>query len=71
MASSGRVVTSLGMILALSLGSLGLIRSGFLQQLGVAFFISLIIDTFIIRTFYFPAMLSIMRKREERRKAAN
>ena len=65
MASSGRVVTSLGMILALSLGSLGLIRSGFLQQLGIAFFISLIIDTFIIRTFYFPAMLSILRKKEK------
>ncbi len=67
MASSGRVVTSLGMILALSLGSLGLIRSGFLQQLGIAFFISLIIDTFIIRTFYFPAMLSLLtrlRKKE-------
>lgn len=71
MASSGRVVTSLGMILALSLGSLGLIRSGFLQQLGIAFFISLIIDTFIIRTFYFPAMLSLMRKRVEKVKAAD
>ena len=71
MASSGSVVTSLGMILALSLGSLGLIRSGFLQQLGIAFFISLIIDTFVIRTFYFPAMLSILRKREERRRAAD
>ena len=69
MASSGRVVTSLGMILALSLGSLGLIRSGFLQQLGIAFFISLIIDTFIIRTFYFPAMLSIMRRRMEKKGA--
>lgn len=70
MASSGRVVTSLGMILALSLGSLGLIRSGFLQQLGIAFFISLIIDTFVIRTFYFPAMLSIMRKRMEKKEKA-
>lgn len=71
MSSSGRVVTSLGMILALSLGSLGLIRSGFLQQLGIAFFISLIIDTFIIRTFYFPAMLAIMRRREGRRKTGD
>ena len=69
MASSGRVVTSLGMILALSLGSLGLIRSGFLQQLGIAFFISLLIDTFIIRTFYFPAMLTLMTRLKNRRKA--
>ena len=63
MASSGKVVTSLGIILAISLGSLALIKDGFLQQLGIAFLISLIIDTFIVRTFYFPAMLSILRKR--------
>lgn len=63
MASSGGVVTSLGIILAISLGSLGLIKDGFLQQLGIAFLISLIIDTFIIRVFYFPAMLSILRRR--------
>ncbi len=69
MASSGRVVTSLGMILALSLGSLGLIKSGFLQQLGIAFFISLIIDTFVIRTFFFPAMLAIMTKAKKGKEA--
>lgn len=66
MASSGKVVTSLGLILAISLGSLGLIRDGFLQQLGIAFLISLVIDTFIVRTFYFPAMLSILRRKESR-----
>ncbi|MFG1449446.1 MAG: MMPL family transporter [Thermoplasmataceae archaeon] len=63
MASSGKVVTSLGLILAVSLGSLGLIKDGFLQQLGIAFLISLVIDTFIVRTFYFPAMLSILRRK--------
>ena len=62
MASSGRVVTSLGLILAVSLGSLGFIPDGFLEQLGIAFFVSLILDTFIIRTFFFPAMLSILRR---------
>lgn len=65
MASSGKVVTSLGLILAASLGSLGFIPDGFLEQLGIAFFISLIIDTFIIRTFYFPGMLSALRKGED------
>ena len=63
MASSAGVVTSLGIILAISLGSLGIIKDGFLQQLGIAFLISLIIDTFIIRVFYFPAMLSILRRK--------
>ncbi len=62
MASSGRVVTSLGLILATSLGSLGLIPDGFLEQLGIAFFVSLVIDTFIIRTFFFPAMLSLFHR---------
>lgn len=63
MASSAGVVTSLGIILAISLGSLGIIKDGFLQQLGIAFLISLIIDTFIIRVFYFPAMLSALRRK--------
>jgi len=61
MVGSGRVVTSLGLILAVSLGSLALIPVGFLQQLGIAFVISLIIDTFVVRTFYFPAMIAILR----------
>ncbi len=67
MASSGKVVTSLGLILATSLGSLALIPDGFLQQLGIAFFISLVIDTFIIRTFFFPAMLSVLHKDQDSR----
>ncbi|WP_393971295.1 MMPL family transporter [Oxyplasma meridianum] len=61
MVGSGKVVTSLGLILAVSLGSLALIPVGFLQQLGIAFVISLIIDTFVVRTFYFPAMIAILR----------
>ncbi len=65
MAGSGSVVTALGIILAASLGSLGLVPIAFLQQMGLAFAISLVIDTFIIRTFYFPSMISIMKRREE------
>ena len=31
-----------------------------LTELGIAFIISLLIDTFIIRNIYFPAMISIL-----------
>ncbi len=57
---TGVVVTSLGIILAASLGVLALIPVGFLEQLGIAFILSLLIDTFVIRTVYFPAMLSLL-----------
>ncbi len=60
MAGSGSVVTALGVILAASLGSLGLVPIAFLQQMGLAFAISLLIDTFAIRTLYFPAMISLL-----------
>ena len=65
MVGSGRVVTALGVILAVSLGSLGLVPFGFLQQTGIAFIISLLLDTFIIRTFYFPAMIRILQRRAQ------
>ncbi len=67
-ATSGKTVTTLGLILAVSLGSLALIPVAFLEQLGIAFIISLIIDTFIIRTVYFPAMISLLF-RENKKKA--
>jgi RND superfamily putative drug exporter len=66
MVGSGTVVTALGLILAVSLGSLGLVPFGFLQQVGIAFVISLVLDTFVIRTFYFPAMIRLLKgKRDE------
>ena len=60
MVGSGAVVTSLGVVLAVSLGSLGLVPFGFLQQIGIAFVVSLLLDTFVIRTFYFPAMIRLL-----------
>lgn len=63
MSGSGATVISLGLVLAVSLGSLGLVPFGFLEQLGIAFVISLIVDTFVIRTFYFPSMLAILEKK--------
>lgn len=62
-AHSGVVVTSLGLILAVSLGSLGLQPISFLEQIGIAFAISLVIDTFVIRLFYFPAMLAVFSRK--------
>ncbi|MDG6917803.1 MAG: MMPL family transporter, partial [Nitrososphaerota archaeon] len=59
-AKSGVVVTSLGLILAVSLGSLAFQPLSFLEELGLAFFVSLLLDTFVIRIFYFPAMLTIL-----------
>ena len=64
MVGSGAVVTALGMILAVSLGSLGLVPFGFLQQIGIAFVVSLLLDTFVIRTFYFPAMIRLLKGRQ-------
>jgi RND superfamily putative drug exporter len=61
MVGSGSVVTALGLILAASLGSLALVPFGFLEQLGIAFVISLVLDTFIIRTLYFPAMILALK----------
>ncbi len=61
MVGSGAVVTALGLILAVSLGSLGLVPFGYLEQLGIAFVISLIVDTFVIRIFYFPSMLLVLK----------
>jgi RND superfamily putative drug exporter len=64
MVGSGAVVTGLGLILAVSLGSLGLVPFGYLEQLGITFVISLILDTFVIRIFYFPSMLLLLKGRQ-------
>jgi RND superfamily putative drug exporter len=72
-AGSGVVVSFLGIILAASLGSLALQPLTFLQQIGIAFVISLVLDTFVVRPFYFPAMLrvaEILRARVRRAPAA-
>jgi len=65
MVGSGAVVTALGLILAASLGSLALVPFGFLEQIGIAFVVSLILDTFVIRTFYFPSMITLLKGREK------
>lgn len=65
MVGSGTVVTALGLILAVSLGSLALVPFGFLQQVGIGFIISLVLDTFVIRTFYFPAMIRLLKGKNQ------
>lgn len=61
-AGSGVVVSALGLILAASLGSLALQPISFLQEVGIAFVISLVLDTFVVRPFYFPAMLTLLER---------
>jgi RND superfamily putative drug exporter len=68
-AGSGIVVSALGLILAASLGSLALQPISFLQEVGIAFIISLVLDTFVVRPFYFPAMLTLVENRRERLRA--
>jgi RND superfamily putative drug exporter len=65
-AGSGVVVSALGLILAASLGSLALSPLGFLEELGIAFVISLVLDTFVIRPFFFPAALRCVESGRER-----
>ena len=65
-AGSGVVVSALGLILAASLGSLAFQPLPFLQQLGIAFVVSLLVDTFLIRPFYFPALLELTGRRRPR-----
>jgi RND superfamily putative drug exporter len=62
-AGSGVVISALGIILAVSLGSLALQPLAFLQELGIAFVISLLLDTFLVRPFYFPALLTLAERR--------
>jgi RND superfamily putative drug exporter len=68
-AGSGVVVSALGLILAASLGSLALQPISFLQEVGIAFVISLVLDTFLVRPFYFPAMLALVERRRAARPA--
>ena len=67
-AGSGVVVSALGLILAASLGSLALQPISFLQEIGIAFVISLVLDTFVVRPFYFPAMLTLVERHRATRR---
>ncbi|MEM3196277.1 MAG: MMPL family transporter [Metallosphaera sp.] len=60
MGRTGSIVTTLGIILAISLGTLAFIPIAFLQELGISFVVSIVIDTFVIRTFYYPLMIRIL-----------
>ncbi len=55
-ASSGKVVSALGIILAVSLGSLSLIPVAFLEQLGIAFIVSLLLFSNFSNNIFTPAM---------------
>ena len=67
-AGSGVVVSALGVVLAASLGSLALQPISFLQEVGIAFVLSLILDTFVVRPLYFPALLTLAQRWRAHRK---
>lgn len=62
-AESGPAVVALGVMLAMSLGALAFAPLPLLTQLGVVFAVSLILDTFLIIMFYFPAAISLFSRK--------
>ena len=66
---SAGTVTALGVILAFSFGALAITPIKSIQEIGIAIALAAIIDTFIVRTIAYPAILklSIVKKRETAR----
>lgn len=62
-AESGPAVVALGVMLAMSLGALAFAPLPLLTQLGIVFAVSLILDTFLIIMFYFPAAISLFTRK--------
>jgi len=59
---SAAVVTALDLTLAASLGSLGLVPFGYMEQVGISFVISLVLDTSVMRESAFPRCCSCSRE---------
>lgn len=57
--STGPVISSCGIIMAATLGSLLAAELGLMQQLGFAFMLGMLIDTFIVRPLLVPAFVMI------------
>ncbi|MBI5726117.1 MAG: MMPL family transporter [Planctomycetes bacterium] len=60
---TGPVISSCGLIMAATLGSLAAGELPLLKQLGAAFAVGMLIDTFIIRPLILPAFASLLGKR--------
>lgn len=63
---SAGTVTALGLILAFSFGALAITPIKSIQEIGISIGLAAIIDTFIVRTLAYPAMLKLLvKKRKE------
>lgn len=62
MTTTGRIISSCGLITAVSLGALMVSGMDFLQQMGLALAAGTLIDTFLIRPILLPAILLLLRR---------
>ncbi|GJM26837.1 MAG: putative membrane protein [Phycisphaerae bacterium] len=60
-ASTGGVISSCGAIMAATLGSLAATGLPFFQELGMAFALGVLVDTFLVRPILVPAALLVIR----------
>ncbi len=60
-ASTGGVISSCGAIMAATLGSLAATGLPFFQELGMAFALGVLVDTFLVRPILVPASLLVIR----------
>jgi len=59
---TGGIITICGMIMAGTFGTMMLSSMGMLQQFGFALFFSIILDAFIVRIYFMPAVLVLVKK---------
>ncbi len=60
-AATGGVISSCGAIMAATLGSLAATGLPFFQELGMAFALGVLVDTFVVRPILVPAALLVLR----------
>jgi putative drug exporter of the RND superfamily len=61
-ARTGSIISYCGLIMAATLGSLASSPLRLLQELGTAFIIGLMIDTFLVRPLMVPAFILVFRR---------
>jgi uncharacterized membrane protein YdfJ with MMPL/SSD domain len=59
---TGRIISSCGLITAVSLGTLLLSGEGYLIQMGFALAVGTLLDSFIIRPLLLPALLLLLKR---------
>ncbi len=63
-AATGSVISSCGLIMAATLGSLAVTGLTFFQELGMAFAFGVLLDTFLVRPAFVPATYLLIHGRE-------